>query len=169
MRTFFLTLCFIISSNFGLGQRVGTKPPVFGIDNFNSMTSDGILTFELDCRMADCVATVQIIDIEKIKKKKSLWDYIYDWWWFKVVKRFDFQTAKVFSQEITADDYFLKDLDDGQEHIYMKCQLITLKSLFGRKSIKKRIRINVYSLSGKKIYTKDFTLDKYKLIESLEN
>jgi hypothetical protein len=60
---------------------------------------------------------------------------------------------------------FLKDLDDGKEHIYMKCELITIKSLFGRKSLKKRVRINIFSLSDKKIYTKDFLLEKIKLLE----
>jgi len=168
MKIFVLTLLFLLFSTFGFGQRVGTEVPIFGVDKFNSLSNDGILTFEIDCRMADCISYVQIIDIEKIKKKKSIWDKIYDWWWFKIVKRFDFQTAKKFNKEITQDEYFLKDLDDGKEHIYMKCELITLKSLFGRKSLKKGIRINVISMSGKKIYTRDFTLDKSKLIESLE-
>ena len=169
MKFFVLTLCMVLITSFGFGQRVGSRVPVFSVEKFNSISDDGLLTFEIDCRMADCISTVQIVDIEKIKKKRSIWDRIHDWWWFKVVRRFDFQTAKVFSREITADDYYLKDTDDGQEHIYMKCELITLKSLFGRKSIKKRIRINVFSLSGKKIFTRDFTLDKFKLVESIEN
>jgi len=153
-------------TNLGFGQRVGSRAPVFSVEKFSGLSDDGMLNFEIDCRIADCISTVQIVDIEKMKKKKSFWDRIHDWWWFKIIKRFDFQTAKVYSREITADDYYLKDLEDEQEHIYMKCELITLKSLFGRKSLKKRIRINVFSLSGRKIYSKDFTLDKLKLIES---
>jgi len=165
MKLFALTLLLLLLSTFGFGQRVGSKTPIFGVDKYNSLTNDGVLTFEIDCRMADCISHVQIVDIDRIKKKKSFWEKIHDWWWFKIIKRFDFQTAKKFDSEITEDNYFLKDLDDGGEHIYMKCELITIKSLFGRKLLKKRVRINIFSLSGKRIYTKDFLLDKIKLLE----
>jgi hypothetical protein len=50
----------------------------------------------------------------------------------------------------------------------MKCNLLQLKSVFGRKTFRKRLEINVYSLSGKKIYSKTFILDKNKLIEDGE-
>lgn len=168
MRTFFLTLCFIVISNFGLGQRVGSRPAIFALEKYNSLSNDGVITFEIDCRMADCVSFVQIVDIDKIKQRKNIWDKIHDWWWFKIIKRFDFQTEKELNVEINVDNYFLKDLDDGKEHIYFKCELITLKSLFGRKYTKKRVRINIFSLSGRQIYTKDITLDKNRLIESIE-
>jgi len=165
MKLFALTLLFLLSSTFGFGQRVGREAPIFGLDKYNSLTNDGVLTFEIDCRMSDCISYVQIVDIDRIEKRKSFWEKIHDWWWFKIIKRFDFQTAKKFNKEINENNYFLKDLGDGKEHIYMKCELITIKSLFGRKSLKKRVRINIFSLSDKKIYTKDFLLEKIKLLE----
>jgi len=166
MRTLILTFILVFLTNISLGQRVGLKPPIFEVEKFNSLQNDGMLTFDIDCRMADCIWMVQIIDIEKYKTKKTFWDKIHDWWWFKIIKRFDFEIAKKFNKEISSDNYYLKDLGDGSENIYMKCELITLKSLFGRKSTKKRIRINIFSLSGKKIYTRDFLLDKIKLLEN---
>jgi glycosyltransferase involved in cell wall biosynthesis len=36
--------------------------------------------------------------------KKSFWEKIHDWWWFKIIKRFDFQTAKKFNKEINEDN-----------------------------------------------------------------
>jgi len=153
----FTTLC--------VGQKIGSNPPSFGVEKFNTLNNDGMLTFEIDVRMADCLEYVEIIDVDKYKEKKNIWDKIHDWWWFKIIKRFDFQIAKKFRKQVHENDYFLKDLDDGREHIVMKCELITIKSLFGRKLLKKKIRINIVSKTGKSIYSKDFVLDKIKLLK----
>ena len=126
-----------------------------------------MLSFEIDVRMADSFSHFEINDFDRIRIKKNVWDKIYDWWWFKVRKNLDFQKSKTFRKDIFETDYYLRD-DQDSEQIYLKIDLITLKSIFGRKYLKKNLELNLYSKSGRKIYSKKITLDKYKLIENKE-
>jgi hypothetical protein len=168
MRKAVLVFLFLFLCKISSAQRVGALPVILRLENYSTNTNDGLLTFEIDVRMADCIHYIEIIDVDKIKKDKNTRDKLHDWWWFKVRKIYDFSVSKTFTKKIHEDDYFLKDLKEGAEHIFMKCNLLQLKSVFGRKTFRKRLEINVYSLSGKKIYSKTFILDKNKLIEDGE-
>ena len=118
--------------------------------------------------MADCFSYVELTDVKKLNKKKNIWDKIYDWWWFKVRKIYDFEISKTFTRELTEDNYSLKDTESIEEIIVMKCDLIQLKSVFPRKLLKRKLELNLYSKSGKKVYTKTFTLRKIKILEENE-
>ena len=118
--------------------------------------------------MADCLSYIEMNDFDKIKKKKNVGDKLHDWWWFKVRKIYDFEVSKTYSKELEEDNYFLKETDDLSEQIYMKCDLIQLKSVFSRKTIKRKLQINLYSKSGKVVYSKIFILYKNKLLEKME-
>ena len=154
--------------NFLYSQRVGSEPAIIGLTNVNAYTNDATLTFQIDCRMADCIMYVEINDFDKIKGKKNFWDKIHDFWWFKILKIYDFEVSHTFKRFTDEEHYFLDDRNDGKEHIMMKCELINLRSIFGRKKLKRKLQINVVSKSGKTIYTKIFTLDKTKLLMKQE-
>lgn len=156
---FFYSLTFI--SN---GQRVGNKPPIFTLENYSSISNDGTIFFDIDVKMSDCLSHIEIKDIDKLKKKRTFWDWLHDFWWFKILRVFDFERSKVFTRNIDIDNYYLKEENDGLEHIHMKVELLSLKSVFGRDQ-KKKILVNLYSLSTKIVYSKEFFLDRNKLIE----
>ena len=167
VRYLILFICIIVP-NFLFSQRVGSYPATIGLSNFNDYTNDGTLTFQIDCRMADCIYYVEINDLDKIKKKKNIWDKIRYIWWFKILKRYDFEVSHTFKKIINEENYFLEEQNDDREQIMMKCELISLKSLFNRKKLKRKLQINIVSKSGKTIYSKIFTLDKTKLLEKME-
>jgi len=160
---YILLLFLVINCNFVLGQRVGTKPGKFYVENYSSLSDDGTIFFEIDVRLSDCLSHIEIKDITKVKNKRTFWDWLHDFWWFKILRVFDFQISKVFSRELNVENYYIKDTGDGLEHIYMKAELLSIKSIFGRKD-EKNILVNLYSYSGKILYSKDFILDKNKLI-----
>ena len=83
--------------NFLYSQRVGSEPAIIGLTNVNAYTNDATLTFQIDCRMADCIMYVEINDFDKIKGKKNFWDKIHDFWWFKILKIYDFEVSHTFS------------------------------------------------------------------------
>jgi hypothetical protein len=114
--------------------------------------------------MSDCLSHIEIKDITKVKKKRTFWDWLHDFWWFKILRVFDFEVSKTFTKNLDIDNYYLKDTKDGRELIYMKTELLSIKSVFGREE-KKKILVNLYSLSSKMIYSKEFLLDKNKLIQ----
>jgi len=164
-----ITLVFILFiTSAGLSQKVGSNPPKIYIENYSPITNDGTLFFDIDVRIADCLSYIEVNDMVKLKKKKTIWDKIHDWWWFKVLKKYDFEISKTFIRKLKVDDYYIAEIDDGQEHIYVKCELMNMKSLFGRKT-KKEVQINLVSLSMKTVYSKEFTLYKSKLIQNYEN
>jgi hypothetical protein len=161
----FLTL--LIS--FGYCQRVGTKEPLFALENYSQISGDGMVTFEIDCRMPETIETVELNDIKKKKKnERNFFDKLDDWWWFKVRKIYNFEIAKTYTFKPANENYYLKDLGDDYEHIYMKCNLIPLKSLFVRNN-RKQIEIILYNIAGKIIYNRKFTLDKNSLIKDYTN
>lgn len=164
----YLIIFFIFQINFLFGQRVYPKTAIIRLENFSTINSDGLITFEIDVRMADCLSHIEMNDFDRIKKEKNFGDKLHDWWWFKVRKIYDFEVSKTFIGELNEQNYYLKVLDVEEEHISMKCDLIQLKSVFSRKTIKKKIEINLYSKSGKKVYSKVFILDKNKLLEKME-
>ena len=161
---YILLLFLVINCNFVLGQRVGIKPGIFYVENYSSLSDDGTIFFEIDVRLADCLSHIEIKDVTKVKNKRTFWDWLHDFWWFKILRVFDFQISKIFSRELNVENYYIKDTGDGLEHIYMKSELLSIKSIFGRKD-EKKILVNLYSHSGKILYSKDFILDKNKLIE----
>lgn len=165
-RIIYLLIILLISFN-SFAQKVNPKSATITFQPTNSLTIDGLLFFEIDVRMSDCLSNIEIIDIDKMKIKKNLWDKIYDWWWFKVRRRFDFQFSKRYSRDLHEENYFLRE-DESSEQIYMKCELISLQSVFGRKNLNKNLEINLYSKSGRKVYTKKFKLNKIKLVEESE-
>jgi hypothetical protein len=156
---------FVITDCFS--QKVYDKSATITFEPYNSIIIDGQLRFEIDVRMSDCLENIEILDIDKIKIKKNIWDKIHDWWWFKIRRNFDFKISKRFTLELNEDNYHLRE-DESDEQIYMKCDILTLKSIFERKTLKKKLQINLYSKSGKKVYSKIFILDKLKLIENGE-
>lgn len=164
----YLIIIFIFQINFLFGQRVYPKTAIIRLENFSTINSDGLLTFEIDVRMADCLSHIEMNDFDKFKKKKNVGDKLHDWWWFKVRKIYDFEVSKTYSKELEEDNYFLKETDDLSEHISMKCDLIQLKSVFSRKTIKRKLQINLYSKSGKMVYSKTFILDKNKILQKME-
>jgi hypothetical protein len=164
----YLLVIFIFQINFLFGQRVYPKSAIIRLENFSTINSDGLLTFEIDVRMADCLSHIEMNDFDKIKKKKNVWDKLHDWWWFKVRNIYDFEVSKTYSRELQEDNYFLKETDYLSEQIYMKCDLIQLKSVFSRKTIKRKLQINLYSKSGKVVYSKIFILDKNKILQEME-
>jgi hypothetical protein len=155
-------LFFILIGNCA-AQKVYEKSATITFEPFNSLVIDGQLQFQIDVRMSDCLSKIEVLDIDKIKVKKNIWDKIYDWWWFKVRRKFDFRISKQFILELNENNYHLRE-EGSSEQIYMKCDILTLKSIFDRKTLKKKLQINLYSRSGKKIYTKMFTLDKIELV-----
>ena len=165
--TYFICL-FLIFSMIGYSQRVYPKSAIIRLEKFNSLNNDGLLTFEIGVRMADCLSHIEMNDVSRLKNKKNVRDKVHDWWWFKVRKIYDFEVSKTYSKELEEDNYFLEDTDDLSEQIYMKCELIQLKSIFSRESINKKLEINLYSKSGKKVYSKIFILNKNKLLEKME-
>ena len=162
-----IILIFLFLSNLIYGQRVFPKTAKISLTEFNSVAEDGMITFEISVRMSDCLSHIEMNDLDRMKIKKNLWDKIHDWWWFKIRKKFDFEISKTFKLNLHESNYFLSE-EGSSEDIFMKCDLITLKSVYGRKSVKKKLQINLYSKSGKLVYSKDFILDKYKLIEKGE-
>ena len=165
--TYFFCL-FLIFCEIGYSQRVYPKTAIIRLEKFSSLNNDGILTFEIGVRMADCLSNIELNDMKKKEKKKNIWDKLHDWWWFKIRKIYDFEVSKTFTKEIYDHEYFLKDTDDLSEQIYMKCELIQLKSVFSRESVNRKLEINLYSKSGKKVYSKIFILNKNKLLENME-
>jgi hypothetical protein len=162
----YLIIFFIFQINFLFGQRVYPKTAIIRLENFSTISNDGLLTFEIDVRMADCLSEIEMNDMDKKKKKKSIWNRIHDWWWFKIRRIHDFESSKTYTKQLKEDNYYL--IDDEKEHISMKCDLIQLKSVFPGKAIKKKIEINLYSKNGKRVYSKIFILDKNKLLEKME-
>ncbi len=164
-----LTIFLTFFLSFGYCQRVGMKEPIFTLENYYPISGDGMVTFEIDCRMPETIETVELNDIRKKKaNERNFFDKLHDWWWFKVRKIYNFEIAKTYTFKPANENYYLKDLGDDEEHIYMKCHLIPLKSLFGNKN-KKQIEIILYNIVGKIIYHKKFTLDKNSLIKDYTN
>jgi hypothetical protein len=168
MRFTFLSVLFLFLCSNIKAQRVYPKTALIRLEKFNSLNDDGLLTFEISVRMADCLSHIEMNDFDKIKKKKNVGDKLHDWWWFKVRKIYDFEVSKTYSKELEEDNYFLKETDDLSEQIYMKCDLIQLKSVFSRKTTKRKLEINLYSKSGKLVYSKTFILDKNKILQEME-
>jgi hypothetical protein len=166
MRFAFLSVLFLFLCSNIKAQRVYPKTAIIRLENFNAISNDGLLTFEIDVRMADCLLKIEMNDVDKKKKKKNIWNRIHDWWWFKVRRIHDFESSRTYTKQLKEDYYYL--IDDEEERIYMKCDLIQLKSVFPGKAIKKKIEINLYSRSGKRVYSKIFILDKNKLLEKME-
>lgn len=166
MKIFLLLLIFLCNCGLVLSQKVGRYPPRVTIENFNTINSDGIICFEIDVRVSDCIAYVELIDLSEYKENKNIIDKIHDWWWFKVLKIYNFETEKKIRKEIDIENYSLRETSDNSELIVMKTEIISLKSLFGRK-LQKDVRIDVYSLSSKIIFSKKYHFDKIKLIESI--
>ena len=166
MKYFYFVCFFLIFCEVGYCQRVYPKTAIIRLENFSTINNDGLLTFEIDVRMADCLSEIEMNDMDKKKKEKSVWNRIHDWWWFKVRMIHDFESSKTYTKQLKEDNYYL--IDDEKEHISMKCDLIQLKSVFPGKAIKKKIEINLYSKSGKIVYSKIFILDKNKLLEKME-
>jgi hypothetical protein len=164
MKILFLTIFLSFLSLESFGQMVGKKEPIIRLKDYNIITDDGIITFEIDVRMSDCLDYLELNDMTKRKKDKTFWDKLYEWWWFKVLKIYNFEISKTLHKKLTIDNYFLLDSDDDQEHIVMRTDIIPLKSLFGRK-LKKKVQINLFSMTGKCVYSKEFILNKNKLIE----
>jgi hypothetical protein len=168
VRFLFTTFIYFSIILVGTSQRVYPKSAVIRLEKFNPIKDDGMLTFEIEVRMADCLESIELIDVEKFKPKKNLGDKIHDWWWFKVREIYDFNVSKRYTKEISDLDYSLKETDDLSEVIVMKCELIQLKSVFSRKETKKKLKIVLYSKSGKSIYEKVFILNRYKILEEGE-
>jgi hypothetical protein len=162
-----ISLLLFFITNISLCQKVSEKSATIKFEQYNSIVVDGLLYFEIDVRLSDCLSHIEIIDVDKMRIKKNLWDKIYDWWWFKVRKKFDFHISKKYTLILHESDYYLRE-DGVSEQIYMKCELITLQSIFGRKYSKKRIQINLYSKTGKIVYSKKVILKKIKLVEEGE-
>ncbi len=160
----FFFLLFYKTNTFG--QRVYPKTAKLILIDYSSLSNDGLIFFEIEVRMSDCISQIELIDIDNYKLKKNIWDKLYDFWWFKIMKVYNFSKTKKFSKEISESDYTLKDLDDGKEHILMDVSLLNIKSLYSRKETTKRIRIILHSFSGKIIYDKNFNIDKTDLIQN---
>ncbi len=168
MRLFLLLILFSLLNTKVYSQKVYTKSAILKIEKFNSLNDDGMLSFEIGVRMSDCLESIELIDVDRIKTKKNIFDRIHDWWWFKVRRIYDFNITKTFTEELNEENYFLKDTDDVSEQIFMKCDLLQLKSVFSRKTIKKRLKIRLYSRSGKVVYEKTFILNKFEILEEGE-
>ncbi len=158
----------IFISHICFSQRVYEKSAKITLDKFDGLTEDGQLYFEIEVRMADCLSYLEFKDYSKLKEKKNIGDRLHDWWWFKVREIYDFEVSQIYTIEIQDYDYYLKDTDELEEIIVMKCKLMQLKSVFSRKKIKRKIQIDIYSMSGKIVYSKVFMLNKVKLIEDGE-
>ncbi len=167
MARIIISLLLFLISNISVCQKVSEKSAVIKFEQYNSIVVDGLLYFEIDVRLSDCLSHIEIIDVDKMKIKKNLWDKIYDWWWFKVRRKFDFQISKKYTLILDERNYYLRE-DAISEQIYMKCELIPLQSMFGRKYSKKRILINLYSKTGKIVYSKKVILKKIELVENGE-
>lgn len=167
MSKWFIILSIIIS-NQTLCQRVNQKSAKILLQDYSFVQNDGLLFFEIEVRMADCLQELELLDVSSVRNKKNIWDKVHDWWWFKIRKVYDFGISKRYSKELSEDNYTLRETDILEEVIVMKCELIRLKSIFIRKMTIRKLKINIYSKSGKIIYSKLFILDKNKLIQEQE-
>ncbi len=144
------------------------SPPFVGknysiyIEDYNTLRDEGVLVFEVDVKIADCIHRVVLTDITNYKEKKNIFDKIYDWWYFKVRKKFNFEISKTISIYPNIDNYYLKDSDDGSEIIMLKTKILSTRSLFKKQKLK-TIKIQIYNLSEREVFTKVFNLDKNKL------
>jgi hypothetical protein len=161
MKYYLLFVILTLRSFTSSGQKIGRHPPKIYVENYSALSNDGTIFFEIDVRMSDCLSHIEIKDITKVKTKRTFWDWLHDFWWFKILRIYDFEISKVYSKELDVDNYYLKE--DEIESIYMKTELLSIKSIFGRKD-KMKLLVNLYSHSGKVVYTKEFVLYKDKLI-----
>lgn len=165
MRKLWFIFYFLLIPLTTKSQKIYPKSATLTFTQSNSVILDGKIYFEIDLRMSDCLSHIEVKDLDNYKEKKNIWDKIHDWWYFKVRKKLDFQFSKIYKFDLNQENYFLSTDD---ERIYMKCELMTLKSLYGRKKIEKKLEINLYSKTSKKIYSKQVILNKLKLIEDSE-
>ena len=72
MKYFYFVCFFLIFCEIGYCQRVYPKTAIIRLEKFSSLNNDGILTFEIDVRMADCLSNIEMNDMKKKKKRKML-------------------------------------------------------------------------------------------------
>ena len=119
-----------------IAQTVGRKKPKMELLGYNPLKDDGELTFEIDVRMADCISHLELLSENSRKPLKV---------------------------EVAESDYYLSE--DGQEQIYMKVTLGSMKEILKKKK-ELPSDLTIFSKSGKPIYSRQLHLIKDELIAS---
>jgi hypothetical protein len=117
-------------------QTLGRKKPKLELVGYSPLKDDGDLVFQIDVRLADCIS---LIELSSENSRKPL----------KVV--------------VSENDYYLSE--DGEEQIFMKISLGTLKEIMKKKK-ELPTELVIYSKSGKPIYTRQFNLNRDELVAS---
>ena len=118
-------------------QTIGRKKPKMELLSYNPLKDDGELALEIDVKMADCISHLELLS-ENTKKPLKI--------------------------EVAEDDYYLSE--DGQEQIYMRVSLGSMKEILKKKK-ELPSDLVIYSKSGKAIYSRQLNLVKEDLIASI--
>jgi len=122
-----------------LGQTVGRKPPKISLSEYNKDKDDGMLNFEVDVRMADCIS---YIEFKNDANKKPL------------------------QVQVAEKDYYLSE-ENGRD-ILLRLQVGSLKDLLKKKD-NLPTELTIYSKTGKPIYTNELSINRSELIGGTEN
>jgi len=134
----FTAILMVFSSISLSAQTVGRKVPKLSLTEYNAKKDDGILNFEVDVRMADCISYLEL--------KNEL-------------------TKKAIKVAVGEKDYYLSE-ENGRD-ILLRIPVGTLKD-FLKKKEQLPTELTIYSKSGKPIYTNELSINRVELINSSE-
>lgn len=135
MKTKMTIAAFLFLSLGAVAQTVGKKAKL-SLATFNSAQQDGMLQFEVDVRMADCISYVEL---KPEGSKKSI------------------------HVPVSEKDYFLSE-ENGRD-ILLRVTLGSLKEVMKKKE-NLDTELVIFSKSGKPIYTSEISLIKSDLIST---
>lgn len=132
------TIGALLLYSFGaMAQTVGKKAPKLSITEYNREKEDGMLQFEVDVRMADCISYVEI---RPQGSKKPIQVYV------------------------SEKDYYLSE-ENGRD-ILLRIPLCSLKDIL-RKKETVSTALTIFSKSGKPIYTNELSVNKNDLLAAV--
>ena len=130
---------FLIGTGEVKSQTVGKKPPKLTLTEYNPNKDDGMLQFEVDVRMADCIS---YLEFKNDANKKAV------------------------QVPVSEKDYVLSE--ENGEDILLRIPVGTLKE-FLKKKEKLPTELIIYSKTGKPIYTNEVSVNKFDLINAAPN
>lgn len=134
MKQLFTIGALLLFSLGAMAQTVGKKAPKLSLTAYNREKEDGLLQFEVDVRMADCIS---FVELRPEGSKKPI---------------------QVFVSE---KDYYLSE-ENGRD-ILLRIPLCSLKDVL-RKKESVSTALTIFSKSGKPIYTNELSVTKTELL-----
>ncbi|HRH34050.1 MAG TPA: hypothetical protein PKY12_03285 [Catalimonadaceae bacterium] len=135
MKTILAIGAFLLLGWGAMAQTVGKKAKL-SLATYNSAQQDGMLQFEVDVRMADCIS---YIELKPQGGKKSI------------------------QVPVSEKDYFISE-ENGRD-ILLRISLGSLKQVMKKKE-NLETELIIFSKSGKPIYTSEISLVKADLISA---